>query len=567
MTTIEPLPEDALGRIAAGEVVTDPASVVKELVENALDAGASRVEVAMENGGKDLVRVADDGCGMTPADAVRAFDRHATSKVRTAADVAAVDTLGFRGEALAAVADAATVELVTRADREESEAVRTWPDGSTEPAARGAGTTVTVRDLFADRPARRESLASTAREFAKVSDLVARYALVRPGVRFELAHDGDRTVATPGSGSRVDALVGVYDREVAGAATEFAAREEGVTVEGVACRPSVTRAGSDHVHVGVDGRAVRDPAVRRAVVAGYGSLLPGDRYPVAVVGVSVPPDRVDANVHPAKEEVAFADEAAVTGAVEAAVRDALATEDLTRTADLATDVESSLEPVEGRESVFEDAAVIGAFRDLYVLCEADDGLLVVDGHAAHERVNYERLRAAVGEGVPSVDLDPPATLSLSPREAALVSDPAVRAALADLGFDVAPDGGDARVSAVPAPVGRAADPGALQDVLDRLRGDGSLGGDGTGAPGSAAGPTRIDADPETLLDEDPLADLACHPSLKAGDDFDDDTARRLVDRLGSCEHPYACPHGRPTVLSIDEATLVRGFDRENTRLE
>jgi len=561
-TAIARLDDDAISRIAAGEVVTRPASVVKELVENSVDADARLVEVEVEGGGVDLIRVRDDGRGIPPEEAPLAFERHATSKIRAAGDVEGVETLGFRGEALWAIADAGEVELATRAESET--AVRVTPDGEPAPVGRAVGTTVEVRDLFADRPARRESLASPRREFARISDLVGEHALNRPDVRFRLDHDGDRVFATPGSGNRVDAALGVYDRGVAGRAFEFAGRDGEATVEGLLVAPSVTRASPDHVYTAVDGRPVRESALRDGVVGGYGSLLPADRYPIAAVDVSLPPERVDVNVHPAKTEVALSDPESVRRSVEDAVGDALAGEDLVRSAEAAIDVEESLEPLDG-DSRFEELSVIGVFRDLYVLCESESNgrLLVIDGHAANERVNYERLRAAVrgedgdgnrngngnrdGNGLPSRSVAPPETVSLGPATAPLVDDDEVRAAVERLGFSVESlGGGGCRVRAVPAPLGRVTDPGAVRAVLDALR---------TGD------------DPRTAVEGDALAELACHPSLRAGDDFDDEVARTLVDRLGACEHPYACPHGRPTVLSIDEATLVRGFDRPNTRLD
>ena len=292
----------------------------------------------------------------------------------------------------------------------------------------------------------------------------------------------------------------------------------------------------------MNGRAVENSDLRQAVVAGYGDLLPGGRYPVVALDIAVPPEQVDANVHPAKERVAFVDTEAVTAAVEAAVRDALAGEDLARTADLAFDLDSSLTPVEG-DSTLADVTVIGTFRDLYLLCERDDDLLVVDQHAAHERVNFERLRGAVGDEVESAAVDPPATLRLSADEAATLE--ANRDLLASLGYRVTDFGGDTyRVEAVPAPLGRVEPAAALRDALDAL----------------AAGETPEDAR------EDLLRDFACHPSLKAGDDLSVEDATRLVERLGACEQPYACPHGRPTVLSLDEATLASAFERGNTRL-
>jgi DNA mismatch repair protein MutL len=318
----------------------------------------------------------------------------------------------------------------------------------------------------------------------------------------------------------------------------------------------VTRSSADHVHVAVNGRVVRDDAVRRAVESAYGSLLPDGRHPVAVVRLDVPPETVDANVHPAKREVAHADADAAAGVVERAVRDALSTADLRRAGDVAMDLDSALSPPGGEtDSRLADATYLGQFRGTYLLLEADDDLLVVDQHAAHERVNFERLRAAVGaeragdgsggDGrVPTRRLDPPETVSLPPGEAATVE--AERETLRALGFDADPfGGGTVRLRTVPAPLGRVADTDAFREAVAALH-----GGD---AP-----------DPDDARD-DLLADLACHPSLKAGDELDDADARGLVDRLAACERPFACPHGRPTVLTVEESALIRGFER-GTRL-
>ena len=553
MTRVHELDPETVDHIAAGEVVTRPAAVVKELVENSLDAGADSITVTVERGGLDRIRVADDGHGMTEADALLAVERHTTSKIDGVDDVARVRTLGFRGEALPSIAEVARLDLTTKAAEDGARGTRVVvEDGEkrAEPAGRDVGTTVAVTDLFARTPARRKSLAGPKTEFSRISSLVTRYALLRPDVRFRLHHDDRETFATPGTGDPTDALLGVYDRQVAGASTtvEWSAsgEQEGerdeIAITGVVCYPSVTRARQTHVHTAVNGRAVENGDLRQAVVAGYGDLLSTGRYPVVALAVSLPPEQVDANVHPAKERVAFVDSEAGEEAVEAAVRDALAGEDLARTADLAFDVDSSLTPVEG-DSRLADVSVIGTFRDLYLLCERDDDLLVVDQHAAHERVNFERLREAVGDDVESAAIDPPETLRLSTDEAATLA--ANRELLASLGYRVAEFGGTTyRVEAVPAPLGRVEPTAALRDALDAL----------------AAGETPEDAR------EDLLRDLACHPSLKAGDALSVDDATRLVERLGACEQPYACPHGRPTVLSLDEATLATAFERGNTRL-
>ncbi|MXR40117.1 DNA mismatch repair endonuclease MutL [Halobaculum sp. WSA2] len=546
--------EDSVERIAAGEVVTRPARVVAELVENALDAGAERIEVAVDGDGTDRIRVADDGHGMSRENAVRAVEPHTTSKIRSADDLREAATLGFRGEALAAIADAGDLELVTSDGSAVGTRVTVARDGKTvEDAGRARGTTVVVTDLFGDRPARRESLASPAREFGRISELLTSYALARPDVAFSLEHDGRETASTPGTGLR-DALVALYGRETGGESTavthragvDLVDRAADLSVEGRLCYPSTTRSTRDHVHVAVNGRPVRADDLRRAVARGYGSLLPNGREPVAVVHLDLPAWAVDPNVHPAKERVAIRGGDAVADAVESGVREALTTADLRRSGEVAMDLDSSLAPVEATESDFADATVLGVLRDLYVVCESGGDLVVVDQHAAHERVNFERLRASLAEeAVPSAELDPAETVTLDPPTAAAVEEH--REELATLGFSVDPFGGTTyRVTAVPAPLGRVADAGTLREVAADLRESGGRGG--------------ADA-----VRDDLLADLACHPSLKAGDALDRETAARLVERLGECEQPYACPHGRPTVLSVAASTLADGFERHGSR--
>ncbi|WP_096394987.1 DNA mismatch repair endonuclease MutL [Halorubrum trapanicum] len=556
------LDRETVDRIAAGEVVTRPARVVGELVDNALDAGASRIEIAVDGDGTDRIRVADDGRGMAREDAARAVERHATSKLAPDGDPVGVASLGFRGEALAAIAEAARLELVTSpGDGVGTRVVVDGQDPTVEPAGRARGTTVVVEDIFATRPARRESLAGADAEFARISSLVADYALANPSVAFSLDHDGSATLSTPGT-DRTDALLAVYDRDTAsrsttvdasvdaGAAGERDAPLVDVGVSGALAYPSVTRAARDHVRVSVNGRPVRNDRLAAAVRDGYGRLLPDGREPVAAVDVSLPPARVDPNVHPTKREVGLRDADAVAEAVASVVEDALTGADLRRSADVDTDLGSALDPVgEGdgsRPGAFADAEPVGVFRDLYVLVEAGDELLVIDGHAAHERVNYERLaRAFDGDPVPTAALDPPATVSLSTDEAA-----AARAHaddLAALGFETeAFGGGTRRLRTVPAPFGRTADADAFRDALAALSGSDT----GRGAARDAR--------------DDLLADLACHPSLKRGDfdDLADADLRDLLDRLGECDRPYACPHGRPTVLAVDEATFAGGFGRD-----
>lgn len=562
--TITRLPQATVERIAAGEVITRPARVVGELIENALDADAERIRVRVAGDGTERIVVADDGHGMCRADAVRALDPHTTSKIDAADDLQRVASFGFRGEALAAITDAARrVELLTAAATETAETTDTLetPEATESPkatrvtveptdgerqvttASRDRGTTVTAEGLFADRPARRESLAGPAREFGRISRLVADYAVTHPTVAFRLVHDDRETLSTPGT-DRTDALLAVYDRETAGASEQIeraASLADGrVRVAGRVVHPSITRSDRSHVRVAVNGRPVTNDALRRAVVAGYDRTLAGDEEPIAAVTVGLPPTAVDPNVHPAKRRVALRDADRVTETVTAAVRDALRTADLARTAAVETEPVAAPEPT--RDARLSDATVLGQYRETYLLCESGGDLLVVDQHAAHERVTFERLQdATADEPVPTREIDPPATVSLDPDAAAAVASAEER--LREAGFAFETFGGRSyRVHGVPAPLGRVADADALAETARAL----------------AAGENAR---------EDLLAELACHPSLRAGDAVSDERAAELVDALAACDQPYACPHGRPTVLRIEEATLARGFDRANTRLE
>ncbi|RLM56455.1 DNA mismatch repair endonuclease MutL [Halobellus sp. Atlit-31R] len=551
------LDDATIASVAAGEVITRPADVVVELLENALDAGATRIEVVVGGDGTDRIRVRDDGLGMDRRDAELAVERHTTSKLAADEPVAGGGTLGFRGEALASIATVATLELVTNdGGPRGTRVVAAGGPGAdrVEAAGRGPGTTVTVRELFAGTPARRESLGTSQTEFARVSDSVSRYALVRPDVAITLTHDGTTVFSTPGTGDVADALLGVYDRQVASRTTsldaakriESDAGEAGgeLTIEGALVQPSITRARRDHVYVAVDGRPVRSAPLQRAVVDGYGDLIADDRAPIAVLSLSLPPSWADHNVHPRKRTVRLRSTADVADAVSGAVRDALSTADRRRAADLSMDLDDALEPAGEADSAFDDVRVLGQFRELYVLCEFDDELLVVDQHAAHERVNYERLRGAVSGTTPTARIDPPESVSLTPAQYAAVE--SYGEDLAALGYDLDPFGETTvRVRTVPAPMGRAAAPESVRDAVDALR----------------------HGDSPTDRRDALLKDLACHPSLKAGDELSDAAATTLVERLGACENPYACPHGRPTVLTIDEETLVRGFGRRSTRLD
>jgi len=335
-TDITPLSPDTVARIAAGEVVERPASVVKELVENSLDAGAERVDVTVSAGGIDYVSVADDGCGMSEADARAAVREHTTSKLDDADELRSVGTLGFRGEALHTIGAVAAMTVTTKAAGEQGVELeyRFGDVESVKPAGRKVGTTVEVESLFENTPARRKYLSSRATEFGHVNRVVSRYALANPDVAVSLTHDGTETFATTGRGDLREAMLAVYGREVAASMVEVESGSEperDISVSGYVSHPETTRSSREYLATFVNGRAVSDATVREAVVSAYGGQLAPDRFPFAALFVDVDPERVDVNVHPRKQEVRYDDEERVSEAVETAVREALLDEGLVRT--------------------------------------------------------------------------------------------------------------------------------------------------------------------------------------------------------------------------------------------
>jgi DNA mismatch repair protein MutL len=639
---IRRLDDDTVRRIAAGEVVERPASAVKELVENSLDAGAARVAVRVEGAGTDLIRVRDDGEGMTADELAVAVEEHTTSKIDDADDLDRLGTLGFRGEALYTVGAVAELEVRSRppgAEQGHRIVVDNGSVGAVEPAGCPPGTVVEVRDLFGETPARKKFLGTEATEFDHVNRVVSQYALANPDVSVSLAHDDRETFATDGRGDLRAAVLAVYGREVAESMVDVDARPEGPVerVHGLVSHPETTRASRDYLATFVDGRYVPAATLREAVVSGYDGQLAADRYPFAVLFVDTPPGAVDANVHPRKTEVRFDEPEATRRAVSRAVREALveggmvrsraprgrsrpeetrvtpgseagatdasgATTDADGGDDPATaspdgpttdaddgpatagpaprrrsgtdetDEEGSwsagadgaasdpdaappgraLAPTTQRTLGGEDAGVrefdrlpsmrvLGQLHDTYVVAETDDGLVLVDQHAADERVHYERLRAELAGETTTQALAEPVELELTAREAALFETHGE--ALARLGFRAERTGErTVAVRTTPTALDETLAPSLLRDALADLDDDGSR---------------TVEATADDLL-----ADLACHPSVTGNTSLTEGSVLDLLAALDDCADPYACPHGRPTVVRLARDELEDRFERD-----
>ena len=570
------LPPEAAARIAAGEVIERPASIVKELIENALDAGAGRIEVAVESGGIDRIRVRDDGCGIPAEQLADAFERHATSKLRSAEELFAVQSLGFRGEALAAIVAAAEVDCTTRVAGESAAATARFRGG--QPAAQGSaagapGTSIEARDLFAGLPARRAFLRSPRAEARAVARVLEDYALAYPAVAFRLELDGRAALASPGDGAARSAWAAVYDEDSARALLALDHREpvEGglLRVSGLAGPPSLHRGNRGALHLVANGRAIVDRALSFAVERAYEGLLPAGRHPLGLLRIELPPELIDVNVHPTKAEVRFRDERAVARAVSAALRAALSGAPapegpLPITADAsvpwaappapspqssAAALLRSARPAEPPEPAPHAPELplgerlpalrpLGQVDETFLVAEAPDGLCLVDQHAAHERVLYERVRAQLAAGeAASQPLLQAVVAPLSASQAALA---AVEAeTLAALGWVLeATDDAALIVRALPVLLGDG-DPGAaLAELLDRMEAEERL-----------SGPDRT------------AASLACRAAIRAGDRVTEAQQRELLAALERCALPQTCPHGRPTLLHLSREQLRRSFGR------
>lgn len=582
---IRVLPPGLVAKIAAGEVVERPASVVKELVENSLDAGARHVTVEIEKGGRRLVRVSDDGCGMVREDAVLAFDRHSTSKISSLEDLFNISTLGFRGEALASIAAVARVRLLTR-PLDAVEATEVLAEGGAVRDARAAGrspgTTVEVRDLFFNVPARRKFLRGDALETDRVIAVATSYALARPGVGFRVVSDGREALAVHPSespGERVAGMMGAavfrellpVEHTVHEPASYDGYPEEECSVRGFVSRPALNKGRPSQLHFFLNGRWFSDRHLARAVLDAYGELLPPGRHPVGVLHLEMSARSADVNVHPAKTEVRFADEARVAGAVRDAVRAALSTAasqphgipgrpleplpfplkrppprvDTRAVQKTIYGVEAGRPPPPpAPEKGLPEVTLIGQAHNLYIVGQTREGLVIIDQHAAAERINYERLQDEYAGGrVGGQTLLSPKALELPARERRALE--AAAALVARLGYDVGDFGGrSCIVKAVPVVGGRALSPESLHDLLAETLETG-------GRPGEAG----------ERAQDGLLKLLACHSSVRAGERLEAEEIRSLVEALYRARDPFSCPHGRPTIIHMTMAELEKKFGR------
>jgi len=573
---IQQLPQEVANAIAAGEVVENPASVVKELVENSLDAAATRISVDIENGGRDLIRVVDDGQGIPASQLLLALMRHATSKLTAIADLTTISTYGFRGEALASVAAVARVVVVSRESDElagamiESGEERLSP---VRPVAAAPGTSVEVRELFGNTPARRAFLRTARSESAACLRVVSEAALARPDVRFEVRLGGRKALGTSGQGGLAEAAASVLGRGVASKLVPVERNTGGVLVVGVLGHPSAAHPTRNRLILMVNGRRVQQRSLTAAVEAAYRGLLEVGRHPLAILDIRCDPGLVDVNVHPTKREVRFRDEGAIFEAVQRACWGALRelgpaalAVPTTRGADLPADsrwsgltaptnfrvgqssplLAEQLPKPDGADALSGAARwrYLGQAHNRYLVVETETGLGLLDQHAAHEKVLYARVLADFESGAesqpsPSQGLLTPILLEVAPELVAGLA--GAHALLERAGFDLELFGAATlRCSAVPL--------GTRLSELDRLLEE-VLPEPPDGGTGEAFRRHRL------------AASVACHSALRFGDEVTREEAEALLRDLSQTPGGITCPHGRPALLMLSGAELLSAFRR------
>jgi DNA mismatch repair protein MutL len=585
------LADEVASQIAAGEVVERPASVIKELLENALDAHAGQIIIQLAEAGRRLIEIADDGAGI-PADELQlAVARHATSKLRTADDLFNITTLGFRGEALASIASVSRFTLISR-DADSPVGARLRVEGGhvglTEQAGGPVGTTVKVEDLFYNVPARLKFLKRDLTELQQTDGLVTRYALAYPEVRIHLFHDSRPALQTSGNGNRREVLAGLYGVDVARQMLEVVFEADNIRVEGFISPLALTRSNRRDITFFVNGRWVSDPALSAALLQAYHTLLMVGRYPISILFINLPPEEVDVNVHPAKAEVRFRQPDAVFSAVQRAAKRALLAYSpvpsvapastwqrpfdawqpggAARTIDPAWQM--SQESGDGLASP-EDASdlpegvgpqaptqeglpsgmlpllrLIGQFGAAYLLAEAPDGLYLIDQHAAHERVLFERFMAQRPGGIPAQALLEPVLLHLPPATATLLQNQLD--VLGRVGFEVEPFGPNTfRVRAIPSLLSGADPLLAVRVVVEDFEED--------------------EAPLQAEIEAKVIARVCKRAAVKAGQVLNIEEQRALLRDLEMCQSPRTCPHGRPTMIHLSVDLLERQFGRKGPR--
>ena len=580
MGKIQILDEASINKIAAGEVIERPASVVKELVENSIDAGADTIRIEVTKSGKGSIRITDNGCGMSKDDAALSYVKHATSKIRKIEDIETVSTMGFRGEALSSISAIANVEIITKTKDELSGTKVIIQGGKLISIAEtGApdGTTIIVNDLFYNTPVRKKYLKSDAVELTHIIDIVSRIAPGHNNISFSLFNNGKELLRSPAAELQ-DTIVHIYGQEIAREMLPVNLESAIVRITGFVSRPSLTRGSLDYQSFYINDRNINSKAIGFALRDAYGTLMPRGRFPIAVLKIYVDPREVDVNVHPTKNQVRLDHERDICDLVTQAVKNALSHKDLIPDIKIPTqqllyetpaagsfgvketvsDFRPSVKDTERRLRQSErasmekenigaaeigiempDVKVLGQVDSLYILAETKNGLMIIDQHAAHERIFFDLIRESKRDD--SQELIVPINIELDPRERLLIKDTIPY--LEEFGFRISEFGHDSfAVTAVPIVLGKLEDPGMVHDIISDILSEGKV-------------------KEETGIFERVTKSIACRSAIKAGADCSNSQMESLIKQLFKTQNPYTCPHGRPTMVSFNRQELDKLFKR------
>jgi DNA mismatch repair protein MutL len=588
---IRVLDEKVISQIAAGEVIERPASVVKELVENAIDASSTQITIKIEDGGKKTIKVIDNGVGMTKENAEKAFYRHSTSKILTLRDLESISSLGFRGEALASIAAVSKVTLKTKSqDGLGNAGTEIFIEGGkfrhVKDTACNMGTTVIVSDLFYNTPARRKYLKAQRAELAKITDYITRCALNRPKIAFRLIHNESDILFAPKSKTILDNIVHIYGMDIAKEMLEIKYSDSEIIIEGFISKPAVTRKSSSHISFFVNNRYILSKLLTSALREGYGNLIMKNMFPLAVISLTISPRKVDVNVHPTKLEIKFEDEKGVYTALVNSVKEALTghslipdIKDVTlktpeleafsiqeiKTFDELENIPSFVESKkqidiltympslqdnikqqtlqDGETTHIPKITLVGQILNTYIIAQSGENILIIDQHAAHERVVFEKLLSLQrNQKKDHQELLAPLTLELTPKQKIFVTE---NEKLLDfLGFRMEHFGQDTySLRAVPSVFGESNNKKAVYDLIEEL---------------IETGKTKK----EVELREKAMAIVACHSAIRGGDELSYVQMKDLIKSLYLTRNITSCPHGRPSILIMSKTDLEKKFKRK-----
>ncbi len=576
------LPSDVASQIAAGEVIERPSSVVKELIENALDAGANSISITIEGAGRLVIEVTDNGSGIPGHELSLAVERHATSKLQNASDLFQIQTLGFRGEALASIGSVSRLKIISRTHEEAGGnqlLVEAGYTANVQPVGTAPGTLVRVENLFHNVPARLKFLKTDMTERRQIDSLVTRYALAYPEVRFQLHQEKRLSLQTSGNGDRREILAHLFGADIARQMLEVLATENEIRISGFISPTSITRSNRRDITFFVNGRPVQDSTLISAMLKGYHTYLMVGRYPIGIFFIEMPPEAVDVNVHPTKAEVRFRQADRVFLSVQNSVRKALLAYNPVANLDAYSSWQSSTgDPYHpkkefpawhdtARQSISQEENInlppvnqssqtilptgrvpllrpIGQIANAYLVAEGPDGLYLIDQHAAHERILFEQLMKGAGQNIPSQSLLEPAAVDFPQSSARLVNENLP--ILEKFGFKVENFGSHTfLVRAIPSILTSLSPQEALRTLVEDFEED----------------ETPLKSEIETRL----IARICKRAAIKAGKTLSPEEQQVLVEELESCQSPRTCPHGRPTMIHLSVDLLERQFGRKGAR--